>query len=46
MPEVRSKLGAMSLQVIASSPEELTELMKTESQIYAKVVKAVGIQPQ
>lgn len=45
-PEVRSRLSAQSLLVIGSSPEELAELMKSESRIYAKVVKAAGIQLQ
>jgi tripartite-type tricarboxylate transporter receptor subunit TctC len=45
-PEVRSRLSSMSLQVIASSPDELGELMKAEAKIYARIVKAVGIQPQ
>jgi tripartite-type tricarboxylate transporter receptor subunit TctC len=45
-PEVRARLDAQTLLVIASSPEELAELMKAEALIYAKVVKAAGIVPE
>lgn len=45
-PDVRAKLEAQSLLVVGSSPEELAALMKNESLVYAKVVKAVGIRPE
>lgn len=45
-PDVRAKLDAQTLLTIASSPEELGELMKAETKIYAKVVKAAGIVPE
>ena len=46
LPDVRAALEAQSLIIIGSTPEELTEQMKAEMPIYAKVVKAAGIQPE
>jgi tripartite-type tricarboxylate transporter receptor subunit TctC len=45
-PDVSGKLEAQTLLVIASSPEELGDLMKAEAKILAKAVKAAGIVPQ
>ncbi len=46
LPEVRATFDTQSLQVIASSPEELAEQMRRELPLYAKAVKAAGIQPE
>jgi tripartite-type tricarboxylate transporter receptor subunit TctC len=46
MADVRARLGANSLQVIASSPEELAETIRNDSKIFAKAVKAAGIEPR
>ncbi len=45
LPEVRAALEALSLIIIGSTPEELAAQMKNEMPIYARVVKAAGIQP-
>jgi len=44
--DVRAKLDAQTLLVVAGTPEEFAEQMKAESKVYAKVVKAAGIQPE
>ena len=46
MPDVRSALESQSLQIIASSPEELADTIKRELPVYAKAVKAAGIVPE
>ncbi len=46
LPDVRSTLDSQSLQVIASSPEELADTIRRELPIYAKAVKAAGITPE
>ena len=46
MPEVRAALENQSLQVIASSPEELAETIRRELPVYARAVKAAGITPE
>ncbi|HYD58173.1 MAG TPA: tripartite tricarboxylate transporter substrate binding protein [Burkholderiales bacterium] len=38
-PEVKSKLEAMGLEVVASSPEQFDQLVRTEMVKWAKVVK-------
>ncbi|OGA28096.1 MAG: hypothetical protein A3I01_18095 [Betaproteobacteria bacterium RIFCSPLOWO2_02_FULL_65_24] len=45
-PDVRAKLNSATQLVIASSPEELAAMMKRESQIYARIVKAANIPAQ
>ncbi|MCC6474958.1 MAG: tripartite tricarboxylate transporter substrate binding protein [Burkholderiales bacterium] len=44
--DVRAKLEALTLFVIASSPEELAEQMRAEAKIYARVAKAAAIVPE
>ena len=46
LPDVRTKLEGNSLLVAGGSPEELAGLMKNESRVYAKVMKALGIKPE
>ena len=46
LPDVRSTLESQSLQIIASSPEELDETIRRELPVYAKAVKAAGIRPE
>lgn len=43
LPEVRAALDGQSLQVIASTPEELAQQMKKDFAIYGRVIKAAGI---
>ncbi|MFM9969080.1 MAG: Bug family tripartite tricarboxylate transporter substrate binding protein [Burkholderiales bacterium] len=46
LPEVRSALEGQSLLVIGSTPDELAAQMKSDYAVYARVVKAAGIQPE
>jgi tripartite-type tricarboxylate transporter receptor subunit TctC len=46
MPDVRAVLDKQSLIVIASTPEELAEQIRRELPVYARAVKAAGIQPE
>lgn len=46
LPDVRAALEGQSLLVIASTPDELAAQMKADFAIYARVVKASGLQPE
>ncbi len=41
-PEVRERFSAAGLEPLPSSPEELAQLMKTETQKWAKVIRESG----
>jgi tripartite-type tricarboxylate transporter receptor subunit TctC len=45
-PDVRSKLEASALGILASSPEEFSEMLRSGVDSYGKIVKAVGIRPE
>ena len=45
MPEVRSRLGAVSAVAVGSTAEELHELIRTETKTWGDVVKARNITP-
>jgi len=45
-PEVRSKLDAALLAVVASTPEEFAAAIKRDIELYGALVKAAGIQPE
>ena len=45
-PEMRERLAREANEVVASSPEELAAFLRAETQKWARVVKAAGIQPQ
>jgi tripartite-type tricarboxylate transporter receptor subunit TctC len=42
LPDVREKLAAVGAEVAASSTDELTQFIRSESDKYAKLVKASG----
>ena len=44
-PEARSRLGAMGVDITASSPAELSRFMKAEMDRIGPVLKAAGIEP-
>jgi tripartite-type tricarboxylate transporter receptor subunit TctC len=46
LPDVKAALDKQSLIVIASTPEELAEQIRRELPVYARAVKAAGIQPE
>lgn len=45
-PDVRSRLNALSLEIIASTPQEFDAHLKSELAKWGKVVKAAGIKPE
>jgi tripartite-type tricarboxylate transporter receptor subunit TctC len=45
-PDVRPKLDAIGLAVIANSPEQFAAMFKRAFEVYGKVVKAAGIKPE
>ena len=46
MPDVKEKLNAIGLTVVAESPEWFAKLLKSDYDKYGKLVKTIGLQPQ
>jgi tripartite-type tricarboxylate transporter receptor subunit TctC len=46
MPEVREKVAAQGLQIFLSSPEQYAAHLRSESEKFARIIKAAGIEPQ
>ena len=46
LPDVRERLTAQGLDVVASTPLEFTAHMKAETTKYARVIRQVGIKPE
>ncbi|MEK6593127.1 MAG: tripartite tricarboxylate transporter substrate binding protein [Pseudomonadota bacterium] len=46
VPEVKERMAAQGLFVVANTPEQFAELLKSEIPRWAKVVKDAGIKPQ
>ena len=45
-PDFRERLNSQGLDVIGSTPEEFSTLIKSEIGMFAKLVKQIGYQPQ
>jgi len=45
-PDVKEKLNAIGLAVVAESPEWFAERLKSDYDKYGKVIKAINFQPQ
>ncbi|MFM9969295.1 MAG: Bug family tripartite tricarboxylate transporter substrate binding protein [Burkholderiales bacterium] len=45
LPDTRQKLDAQSLDVVASTPEAFAALIRRQTELVGKIVKAAGIQP-
>jgi tripartite-type tricarboxylate transporter receptor subunit TctC len=45
-PEVRNWLQTNGIMVAATSPEQLAAMQKSGTEVFRKVVKAVGVEPQ
>jgi tripartite-type tricarboxylate transporter receptor subunit TctC len=43
MPDVRSKLEGLGLQLVGNTPAEFTNIVKTEMPMWGKVIKDAGI---
>lgn len=46
MPDVRGKLEAIGLTVVAESPESFAQTLKSDYEKYGKLIKTIGLQPQ
>jgi tripartite-type tricarboxylate transporter receptor subunit TctC len=46
MPDVRERLTAQGLNIVASTPQEFDAHIKAETAKYARVIKHVGIKPE
>lgn len=44
-PEVREKMGATGIEIVGSSPEELTKFMQKEIPRWAELIRKSGAQP-
>jgi len=46
MPDVKEKLNAIGLTVVAESPESFAQTLKSDYDKYGKLIRAIGFQPQ
>ena len=46
IPEIRSKLETLGVEVWTESPEYFNALMKSEFEKYGKVARDIGLVPQ
>ncbi len=45
-PDVKDKLAASGIDTVTSTPEQFREFIRSETVLYAKVIKAAGITPE
>ena len=45
MPDVRAKLESLGLQLVGNTPAQFSEIIRTETPAWGKVIKDAGIQP-
>jgi tripartite-type tricarboxylate transporter receptor subunit TctC len=45
-PDVRKKAAELSMSIVYGNPEQFAAMIRESMEVYAKVVKAAGIQPQ
>lgn len=43
LPDVTAKIEALGLQVAGGKPEEIQKIMRTDAEIYAKIIKDAKI---
>ena len=46
LPDVKEKLEAIGLTVVAESPEQFAQTLKSDYEKYGKLIKAINFQPQ
>lgn len=46
LPDVKERLNSQGLDVVGSTPDEFSALIKNEIALFAKLVKQIGFQPQ
>ena len=45
-PDMRSRMSALSLDIVGSTPQEFDKHLRAELEKWGKVVKAAGIKPE
>ena len=45
-PDVKEKIEALGMSVVAESPEAFAETLRSDYAIYGKLIKTIGLQPQ
>jgi tripartite-type tricarboxylate transporter receptor subunit TctC len=46
LPDVKEKLEAIGLTVVAESPEQFAQVLRSDYEKYGKLIKAINFQPQ
>lgn len=46
MPDVREKLAAIGLTVVAETPESFAQTLRSDYEKYGKLIRTIGLQPQ
>ncbi len=46
MPEVKDKLNAIGLTVVAETPESFAQTLRSDYEKYGKLIRTIGLQPQ
>lgn len=46
MPDVKEKLTAIGLTVVAETPESFAQTLKSDYEKYGKLIRTIGLQPQ
>jgi tripartite-type tricarboxylate transporter receptor subunit TctC len=46
LPDVREKLTAIGLTVVAETPESFAQTLKSDYEKYGKLIRTIGLQPQ
>jgi tripartite-type tricarboxylate transporter receptor subunit TctC len=46
MPDVKEKLAAIGLTVVAESPESFAQTLRSDYEKYGKLIRTIGLQPQ
>ena len=45
-PDVKDKLTAIGLTVVAETPETFAQILKSDYEKYGKLIRTIGLQPQ
>jgi tripartite-type tricarboxylate transporter receptor subunit TctC len=45
-PEIRAKLIQLEFEVVASTPAEFAQWIRTDTQLWGKVIKSAGVKPE
>ena len=46
MPDVKEKLTAIGLTVVAETPESFAQTLRSDYEKYGKLIRTIGLQPQ